>query len=87
MHRCYFVRHQDETGYIKIFLLSLSEERSKQACAKRSCGKPLITLSILNEVKISGLPHMIENASNKYSVDTFAWSWSVLRLHKHTYTE
>lgn len=44
MHRCYFVGHQDETG-----LLSLSEIRSKQACAKRSSGKPLIILSILNK--------------------------------------
>lgn len=33
MHRCYFVGHQDETGCIKIFLLSLSENRSMQACA------------------------------------------------------
>lgn len=48
MHRCYFVGHQDETRCIKICLLSLSENKSKHACAKRS-GKPLMTLSILNK--------------------------------------
>lgn len=52
MHRCYFVKHQDETRCMKICLLSLSEERSKQACAARSCGKPLITLLVRNEIHL-----------------------------------
>lgn len=48
MHRCYCVEHQEETGCTKIFLLSLSENRSKQACAKIN-GKPLITLLIFDK--------------------------------------
>lgn len=59
MHRCYFIGHQDEARCIRIFLLSLSENRRSKSVPS---GKALILLSIFNyKVQITGLPQMIDN--------------------------
>lgn len=82
MHRCYFVGHQDETGCIQNFLLSLSENRSKQACVKRSSGKHLIILSIFHKVKTTAVPQMTTDDTLTYSNVV-----KLFRLHRYICTQ